>query len=32
MNINNFGWDGLDIGTCGLGDLGQLDSLEPHAF
>ena len=24
--------DGLDIGTDGLGDLGQLYGLEPHAY
>ena len=32
MNINEFGQDGLDIGLSGLGDLGQLDGLGPHAY
>ena len=32
MNINEVGQDSLDIGTNGLGDLGQIDGLEPHAY
>ena len=28
MNINEDRPDGLDIGTDGLGDLGQIDNLE----
>ena len=32
MNINEVGPDGLDIGTNGLGDLGQIDSLGHHAY
>ena len=32
MNINEVGLDGLDIGTDGLGDLGQIDGLEPHTY
>ena len=30
MNINEVGPDGLDIGTDGLDDLGQIDSLGSH--
>ena len=32
MNINEIGWYSLDIGLSGLGDLGQLDGLEPQAY
>ena len=32
MDINEIGQCGLDIGTYGLGDPGQLDSLGPHAY
>ena len=32
VNINEVGQDGLDIGTYGLGDLGQVDGLENHGY
>ena len=32
MNINEDSEYGLDIGTDCLGDLEQIDGLEPHAY
>ena len=32
MNINEDNPDGLDIGIDCLGDFGQIDGLEPHAY
>ena len=32
MNINEVGPDRFDIETDGLGDLGQIDGLEPYAY
>ena len=32
MNVNEVGQYGLDIWLSDLGDLGQLDSLGPHAY
>ena len=32
MTINEVGWYGLNIGLSGIGDLGQLDGLGPHAY
>ena len=32
MNINEVCPDGPDIGTDGLGDLGQIDGGGPHAY